>query len=137
MPSTSHALILLLLAGCSPLVVDFKDGVPTDDGIGTDSGSAVAPDISVDPPAIDFGVVLVGETATATFTVANVGDAPLTTAASTLHASVVVPTPSPAVAATARLGPPPGPPRHPAPRRCPLSSTRKTRPRRAPVGRAR
>jgi hypothetical protein len=80
MPSTSHALILLLLAGCSPLVVDFKDGVPTDDGIGTDSGSAVAPDISVDPPAIDFGVVLVGETATATFTVANVGDAPLTTA---------------------------------------------------------
>jgi hypothetical protein len=65
-------LALLVLAGCSPLVVDFG-GKPGDTG----PDELVSGDLRVAPASADLGIVFLGNTATATFVVENIGTAPL------------------------------------------------------------
>ncbi len=66
----TRALPLLLLAGCTPVVVDFGDKPG-------DTGSVVSGAIAVTPASSDLGVVFVGERAGASFSVSNVGDGPV------------------------------------------------------------
>ena len=77
MPTSSFAAVvsLLVLAGCGPLVVDFKDPAVGDDTALPDD--PVFPDALVDPAALDFGVIVLGETASAELVVENVGGAQL------------------------------------------------------------
>ena len=84
----------LLLAACSENALIAKDEAsgPVED--------TVAPDILVDPPAIDFGEVLPGASASATVQISNVGDdtlamSGLTTSSGTITVTSVNPVVAP------------------------------------------
>ncbi|MES2640422.1 MAG: MopE-related protein [Myxococcota bacterium] len=72
---TRATLTLLLLAGCSPLSVDFVgDKVPDTDDTGPDEQ---APDIEVSPLELDLGATSPGVAVSGVFVVRNLGSGPL------------------------------------------------------------